>query len=494
LSAPAAHPYRGFRYAGFPPGLIIPPRVSLSSRPMDSILPLLQHPLTVALVSIAFLLFLILKWRLQPFLALLLASIAVALLSGMPLGEINQSIQRGMGGILGFIATIIGLGAIFGKLLEHAGGTEALARALLRAFGPGRAGWAMALTGFLVAIPVFLDAGLVILAPILYALTRDSGKPILAFAIPLLAGLAVAHSFIPPTPGPIAVAELLGADLGWVILFGLIVGVPTTIIAGPLFAAYIAPRIPVGVPAYMNDEGPALTALEERALPTLGLVAGLIGLPLGLIVLSSFSGFFVELDQGPAPLWLSLIQFLGHPFTALLLANLAALYVFGVRQRRSKEELMEVCNRSLGPAGLIILVTGAGGVFKQVLTDSGVAESLAAMLRDTSIPLLFMAWLVAAFVRIAQGSATVAMVTAAGLIAPLLSLPEISLSAPQRALFVLSIAAGATILSHVNDSGFWLVSRYLGLTEKQTLQSWTVMETIISVVGFGFVLLCSLFV
>lgn len=459
---------------------------------LDSILSFLRHPLSVAILSIALLLFLILKWRLQAFLALLLASLAVALLSGMELSRINQSIQEGMGSTLGFIATIIGLGAIFGKILEHAGGTESLARALLRFFGPQRASWAMALTGFVVSIPVFLDAGLVILAPIIYALARDSGKPILAYAIPLLAGMAVTHSFVPPTPGPIMVSEMVGADLGWVILFGLIVGVPTTIVAGPIFGRYIARKIPVGVPAYMNEEGDDLTRRAERELPALPLVLGLIGLPLFLIVTSSIVGVLVRQGTLASEGVATVIQFVGHPFTALLLANLAALYFFGVRLKVPKEEMMEVCTRSLGPAGLIILVTGAGGVFKQILSDSGVATELAQMLSDASIPMLLLAYLVAVFVRVAQGSATVAMITAAGLIAPLLEALPNPLSGPDRALLVLAIAAGATILSHVNDSGFWLVSRYFGLTEKQTLQSWTVSLTIVSVVGFLLVAALSL--
>lgn len=451
-------------------------------------------PILVAALSIVFLLVAILRFKLHAFITLLIASMLVAILSGMPLTEIHASIQKGMGGVLGFIATIVGLGAIFGKILEHSGGTEALARKMIKVFGHERASWSMVITGFLISIPVFLDAGLVILIPIIYALTRESGRPLLYFGIPLTAGMAVTHSFVPPTPGPIAVAELLGADLGWVILFGVIVGIPTAIVAGPVFGSWISKKITVGVPELMDEEGDALKELDDQNLPSFWVILGLIGIPIVLILLSSVVKFFTDSGTIDASLFTDFIQFIGHPFAALILAVLLSLFFLGVRRGVSNQELMDTCSKALAPAGLIILVTGAGGVFKQILIDSEAAAQLAEILKSSGLPILILAYLLAVVVRIIQGSATVAMITAASLLSPLIVEMNLLPSPQEKALWVLAIAAGASILSHVNDSGFWLVSRYFGLTEKQTLQSWTVMISLVSVVGFLLVLLVSVFV
>ncbi|MBK1875320.1 GntP family permease [Pelagicoccus mobilis] len=448
-------------------------------------------PLWVAVIAIVLLMSLILWLRLNAFLALLIASIAVGLLSDMPVTEINKSIQNGMGGALGFIATVIGLGSIFGKILEHSGGTEAMARRLLGFFGIERAPWAMVVTGFLISIPVFLDAGLVILIPIIYALTRESGKPILYYGIPLLAGMAVTHSFVPPTPGPIAVSELLGADLGWVILLGVIVGIPTAIISGPMFGSWISKRIKVGVPEYMNEEGDDLKKLKDSELPSFSMVLFLIGLPIVLILASSICGSMVKAGSLEKSAALDFLTFAGHPFTALIIATCLSIYYLGRKRGVSGAELRDLCTKALGPAGLIILITGAGGVFKQMLIDSHAADDLATLLQGSGLPLLLIAYLLAVIVRVIQGSATVAMITASSLLAPLVEEMGIVVSDGQKALWVIAIAAGASILSHVNDSGFWLVNRYFGLTEKQTFQSFTVMTTMISLLGFLFAVLMS---
>lgn len=272
-------------------------------------------PFAVALISIALLMGLILWLRVNAFLALLIASVCVGLLSDIPITEIAGTIQDSMGSALGFIATIIGLGSIFGKILEHSGGTEALAQSMLRFFGEKRAPWAMVLTGFLVSIPVFLDAGLVILIPIIYALTRESGKPILHFGIPLLAGMAVTHSFVPPTPGPIAVAQQLGADLGLVILVGVIVGVPTAIIAGPVFGAWISKRITVGVPEMMDEEGEELKKMDPASLPSFWVIFGFIAFPILLILTASICDSLVKAGSLEANDFIDVLFFLGHPNT-----------------------------------------------------------------------------------------------------------------------------------------------------------------------------------
>jgi Gnt-I system low-affinity gluconate transporter len=344
--------------------------------------------------------------------------------------------------------------------------------------------WALGLTGFIVSIPVFLDVAIVILVPILYRLARDSGRPLLYYGIPLAAGGAVTHAFIPPTPGPIAVADLLGADLGWVILFGTICGLPAMVLAGPIWGSYISRRITKGVPDYVE-----LQEIDEsRELPSFGQVLAIILTPLLLILLSTTSG--ILLDEGNV--LRSTLVFIGHPYAALLIATLLAMFVLGSRRGYDREEIQNIVNKSLEPAGIIILVTGAGGVFKQILIDSGVGQVLGDMMSASGLPYLVLAFVIAALIRVAQGSATVAMVTAAGLVGPILQ--QNNVEGPQLALATIAIAAGGTILSHVNDSGFWLVNRFFGLTEKETLQSWTVAVTIVSLVGFAMVLLLGAFI
>lgn len=470
--------------------------------------PTIAPPLIILTASVVLLLFLILKLRIQAFLALIIASLAVAigslLIGGtLSLTEIPETIVDKMGSSLGFIALVIGVGGILGAILEHSGGTEALARTLLRAFGEKRASWAMLLTGFIISIPVFLDVALVILAPVLYALARDTKKSILYFGLPLLAGMAVTHAFVPPTPGPVWVAYELGVGLGWVILLGVAVGLPTAIIAGPLLTPYLIKGIHVELPSHLVADS---DKNQKRPLPPFWMIVFIISVPLVLIVAgtvveqSLISGLEPGLTRAEnkaalaeqlktAPQTLQVIHFFGHPVVALLVTTLTALYFLGVRRGATRDELMAISTRSLGPAGLIILITGAGGVYKGMLKATGIDQALLEVFKDSHIPIIVLAYIFATLLRVAQGSATVAMVTAAGLIA---SLTE-SLSQPQLALVVIAIAAGATAVSHVNDSGFWIISRYLGMTEKQTLRSWTITSTVISVTGFVFALLLSFF-
>ena len=438
--------------------------------------------------AVALLLFMVLKLKISAFIALLITAIYVGIAAGMPLDGVLRSIQDGMAGTLGFVATVVGLGAIFGQMLESSGGAESLARHLIKKFGVRRAPWAMTLTGFLVAIPIFFDVGFIILVPIVYALARDTKRSLLYYAIPLLAGLAVTHSFIPPTPGPVAVADIINAQLGWVILLGAILGIPVAIIAGPLFGGYISRKIYL-VPPFDFDK--RMEDTEEKELPSFTSIAVIIFIPLFLILLNTVTGLAVSKEWIRQSLWTDIAAFIGHPFTALIIATLTAIYFLCIRRGMKKQEILDLSTKALGPAGIIILITGAGGVLKQVLVDSGIGEMMAASMAGSSLPPILLAWTLAAVVRVTQGSATVAMITAAGIIAPVIDL--FGLNDPQRALVVIAISSGATLLSHVNDSGFWLVGKYLGMNEKQTLQSWTVMESIIAVTGLAFTLLASLF-
>ena len=360
----------------------------------------------------------------------------------------------------------------------------------------------MLITGFIISIPVFLDVALVMLAPLLYALARDTKKSLLTFGIPLVAGMAVTHAFVPPTPGPVAVAYILGVNLGWVILFGLLIGLPTAILCGPWITGKLVQGIEVSLPEADVDAAP-----NSKKLPSVGWILFLVALPIGLILV----GTIVEqttaagLETGlaredwkaalrealqTATLLTQVLYFLGHPVIALLFSTGIALHFLGTRRGASKEVLLEISTKALGPAGIIILITGAGGVFKGVLEATGIAEALKEAFGNSGIPALVLAYLFAALVRIAQGSATVAMLTAAGLIAGFVE----NLNPQNLALVAICIASGATGFSHVNDSGFWMISRYLRMSEAQTLRSWSVVSTMISLVGFGFALLVSLFV
>ncbi len=447
--------------------------------------------LSVISIAIGLLFLLVIKFKIHAFIALMLTSIFVGVFTGMPLMDLIESIQNGMGGILGFIAIVVGIGSIFGEILQVSGGAEALSRTMLKKFGEERSSWAMMTTGFVIAIPVFLDVGFIILVPMTYALARKTGRSVLYYAIPLLAGLAVTHAFIPPTPGPIAVSEIIGAQLGWVILFGFIVGLPTAIVAGPYFARYISKKIHIVAPE-ITEEQKLLADSKTMDLPSFGSVIFLIALPLVLILASTFASLAVNNEWVSASKGMEIIQFVGHPFIALLIATLAAMYILGIKRNYSGAQLMQVANKALGPAGLIILVTGAGGVFKQILVDSGAGAALAEMVSDKNIPPLILAYILAVIIRLTQGSATVAMITAASMVAPIIQV--LGTGDIGKALVVLAIAAGATIFSHVNDSGFWLVSKYLNMSEKQTLQSWSVMETIISVVAFIIILIIGFFI
>lgn len=430
------------------------------------------------IVGIVLLLLLILRFKLPAFISLLLTSIAVGMLCGMESAALIETIQKGMGSTLGFVAVVVGLGAMFGAILEYSGGALAVAMFLNKRLGEKRTPVSLAITGFLVGIPVFFDVGFIILLPIIYALQEKTGKSILYYALPLLAGLAVTHTFIPPTPGPIAVSEILNANLGWVIGIGFLAGIPPVVVAGLWLSKYISKNIYLPVP-----EG-VIPPKQNNAVvpPKAGGVIFAIMMPIVLIMITSLAkAGIIPLIHGKA---LQIISLIGHPFSALILANLYVWYIMGIRNGISKEKLLDISTKSFAPAGTIILVTGAGGVFKQILIDNGVGDVLAKHMESLGLPLLLFAFLTAAFIRIAQGSATVAMITAAGLIAPIIESSAINYSDGQIAALVISIASGATIMSHVNDSGYWLIKQYLGMNETQGFKTWTLTSTVIAVVGF----------
>ncbi|RAJ71632.1 GntP family gluconate:H+ symporter [Streptomyces sp. Amel2xB2] len=461
--------------------------------------------LLVAALGILLLLFLIIKVRLQPFVALLGVSIAVGLAAGLSVTELFGTVQKsdavsliedGMGGILGHVAIIIGLGTMLGSILEVSGGAQALSSRLLALFGERRAPLAMGLTGLIFGIPVFFDVGIFVLAPIVYAAAKRSGKSIILYSMPLLAGLSMTHAFLPPHPGPVAAAGLLKVDLGWIILMGVVTGIPA-VLAAWAYAAWIGKRLFVEVPHDMveaAEEAKAAVAAEQKAAGVsterpvpLAVVLGIIGTPLVLILLATFSS--IALD--PSTLR-SVIEFFGHPFVALTIALLLAYWRLGLVRGWSRQSLETVSTASLKPIGNILLVVGAGGVFGAVLDGSGVAQALADTFGDAGLPVIVLSYLLSLVLRVAQGSATVAIVTTAGIVAPLLAAGDYS--QPHVALVIMAVSAGSIFASHVNDGGFWIVSKYFGISERDTLKSWTVLESVLSVAGFVVAAAVSVFV
>ncbi|SDL91452.1 GntP family permease [Streptomyces wuyuanensis] len=460
--------------------------------------------LTVAALGIALLLLLIIKARLQPFVALLAVSIAVGLAAGLSVTELFGTIQKsaavsvietGMGGILGHVAIIIGLGTMLGAILEVSGGAEVLSSRLLNLFGEKRAPLAMGLTGLIFGIPVFFDVGIFVLAPIVYAAAKRSGKSILLYAMPLLAGLSMTHAFLPPHPGPVAAAGLLHVSLGWVILMGVVVGIPA-VVAAWVFASWIGKRIFVPVPEDMleaAEDAKAAVAAEQAATGrapreapvALGTVLTIIGTPLVLILAATFSS--IALEESTLR---SVVEFFGNPFVALTIALVTAYYLLGIRRGWSRRSLESVSTQSLKPVGNILLVVGAGGVFGAVLKASGVAQALSDTFNDVGLPVIVLAYLISLVLRVAQGSATVAIVTTAGIVLPLLE--GGGHSQAFLALVIMAISAGSIFASHVNDGGFWIVAKYFGISERDTLKSWTVLESVLSVAGFVVAALLSL--
>ena len=436
-----------------------------------------------AIIGLALLLVLIIKFKVHAMLSILIGAIAIGLIAGMPFEEIVTAVDDGIGNTLKGIALLVGLGSMFGAILEASGGAQTLAVTMVKKFGDEKAAWALGITGLVISIPVFFDAGLIILIPLAFSLAKRTKKSSLFYAIPLLAGLAVGHAFIPPTPGPVLVATMLNVELGWVILVGVCCGFFAMIVAGPVWGAICGKKFYVPVPDQIANQ----EDIDESKLPSFASVVTIIMIPLVLIILKSVAGVVPAL-AGVAPLF----NFLGQPFAALLIATLAAMFILGTRHGYTMPELEKILTKSLEPTGLILLVTACGGVLRYILQYSGLGEIIGNAVASINLPIVVVAFLVAALVRICVGSATVAMTMAAGIVA---AMPEIaSLSPMYLACVVAAVAGGATVCSHFNDSGFWLVRSLIGLDENTTLKTWTIMETLVGGTGFIVALIISFFV
>ncbi|MBY8937107.1 GntP family permease [Pseudomonas fluorescens] len=438
-----------------------------------------------AVVTVIGLIILITKFKIHPFISLTIAAAFLGLTSGMPIGTIIKAFQDGFGGVLGFVGIILALGTMLGKMMAESGGADQIAQTLIRAFGKDKVQWAMMFAAFLVGIPLFFEIGFVLLIPLVFIVARRTGVSIIKIGIPLLAGLSAVHGLVPPHPGPLLAIGVFGADIGKTILYGLIVALPTAIIAGPIFGTFIAKHIP-GHPNQELVDQLARENDDSTTLPSFSITLITVLLPVFLMLLKTFAD--VALPDGHFfRIWMDMI---GHPISALLLALLLSLYTFGHKQGIGSQQMLKWLDASLAPTAAIILIIGAGGGFKQMLVTSGVGDVIGHMAVSAQISPILLAWLVAAVIRIATGSATVATITGAGIVVPVVGM----IPGVNRELLVLATGAGSLILSHVNDAGFWLVKQYFNMTVAETFKTWTAMETILSVVALGFILLLSLFV
>ncbi len=442
--------------------------------------------LILTLAAIALLLVLILVAKLHAFLALMISSMALGLVSGMQPGAVLKSIQSGFGDALGFIAVVVGLGAMIGRLIEHSGGGRVLADWLLSHFGLERAAWAVLIASLLVGLPIFFEVGFMILVPIVWSLARESKRSLLLYGLPMTAALTITHALVPPHPAPSAAAQLLGADLGRTILYGVALSIPLAIVGGIGYGGWIANRlyipVPEMAPAAKRNTGEMNGSGRMRA-PSVPLVLLILLLPVFFIFAATLSNMIALPGK-------SILGFLGHPFTALTVTALAAMFFFGSLRGASLGEISRMVTDSLAPVGSLLVIMGGGGAFKQVIVDCGVGPYAGQLLATSAISPLLVAYLIAAVMRVAQGSATVAIITAAGIVAPLAK----SFHGYSSEMLVLAVCCGGTILSHVNDAGFWLVNQYFGMSVGQTLRTWSIMKVIISLTGLGLILLLQVFV
>jgi gluconate:H+ symporter, GntP family len=439
--------------------------------------------LLYALGAVIALIVLIARFKWHPFVALIVVSLVMGVAAGMPPGDAVKSFQDGVGATLGFIAVVVALGTMLGKMMAESGAATRIATTLIDLFGVRRVHWAIMLVAFIVGIPVFFQVGFVLLIPLVFTIARRTGMSLIKIGIPLVAGLSVVHGMLPPHPAAMLAVTAYHADVGRTILYGLLVGLPTASLAGPIFAAWIAPRI------VLPAENPMAAQLDSASgaiqqTPGFGISLFTVLIPVILMLLASAAD--IALDAASS-VRLAL-HIIGHPIVALLLALLFSFWSLGRARHFTRAEVMKFCNDCLAPTATILLVIGAGGGFNQVLVQSGVGRAIADVAIGSHASPLVLAWVVAALIRVATGSATVAMTTAAGIVAP------IAMATPgtHAELLVLATGAGSLVLSHVNDSGFWLIKEFFNMTVPQTLKTWTVAETIIGVAGLGFTILLSL--
>ncbi|MFJ8666909.1 gluconate:H+ symporter [Streptomyces sp. NPDC093600] len=434
------------------------------------------------LAGIAVIVLLITKFKLHAFLALTIGSLGLGAFAGAPLAATIGSFTTGLGNTVAGVGVLIALGAILGKLLADSGGADQIVDTILARAGGRAMPWAMVLIASVIGLPLFFEVGIVLLIPVVLLVAKRGNYSLMRIGVPALAGLSVMHGLIPPHPGPLVAIDALGANLGITLALGVLVAIPTVIIAGPLFARYAARWVDIPAPENMIPARPS-EDLEKR--PGFGATVATVLLPVVLMLVKALVDIVVD---DPANGLQKVTDVIGSPLIALLAAVIVGLFTLGRAAGFSRQRLSTTVEKSLAPIAGVLMIVGAGGGFKQTLIDVGVGQMILDFSKDWSIPALLLAWLIAVAIRLATGSATVATISAAGLVAPLAE----GMSASESALLVLAIGAGSLFFSHVNDAGFWLVKEYFGMNVGQTIKTWSVMETIISVVGIVFVLLLSL--
>lgn len=442
--------------------------------------------LIIALLGVLLLLLMVIKAKVQPFVALLVVSLLVALASGIPTGEVMKVMTAGMGGVLGSVTIIIGLGAMLGRMIEHSGGAESLAQRFSKALGPKHTIAALTIAAFILGIPVFFDVGFIILAPIIYGFAKVAKVSPLKFGLPMAGVMLTVHVALPPHPGPVAAAGLLHADIGWLTIIGLLICIPVGII-GYFAAKYLnrkAYPLSIEVLEQLQLAAPESTSDRNAPLsdrinpPGAGLIAALIVIPIAIIMLGTVSATLLE----PGSALRDVLSLLGAPAVALMIALLLAFYFLAMRRGWSLQHTSDIMGAALPTAAVVILVTGAGGVFGKVLVESGVGKALAEVLTTIGLPLIPAAFIISLALRASQGSATVAILTTGGLLSEAVT----GLNQLQLVLVTLATCFGGLGLSHVNDSGFWIVTKYLGLSVADGLKTWTVLTTLLGLSGFLF--------
>ncbi|GLC90043.1 GntP family permease [Lysinibacillus piscis] len=447
-------------------------------------------PLVIVGIGIIALLILIMGFKLNTFISLIIVSFGVALALGMPLEEIVKTIEAGLGGTLGHLALIFGLGAMLGKLIADSGGAQRIAMTLVNKFGEKRIQWAVVAASFIIGVALFFEVGLVLLIPIVFAISRQLKVSILYLGIPMTAALSVTHGFLPPHPGPTVIAGEYGANIGEVLLYGFIIAIPTVILAGPVFTK-IAKKL---VPESFTKTGNIASLGEQKTFkledtPGFGISVFTALLPVILMSIATIITLLQKTMGFEDNSFLAAIRFIGDAGTAMLISLLVAVYTMGIARKIPIKTVMESCTTAISHIGMMLLIIGGGGAFKQVLINGGVGDYVAELFYGTNLSPILLAWIIAAILRVSLGSATVAALTTAGLVIPMLGQTDVNL-----ALVVLATGAGSLVASHVNDAGFWMFKEYFGLSMKETFATWTLLETIISVAGLGFILLLSLFV
>ena len=437
-------------------------------------------PLLIVILGILLLFVLIAKFKLNAFISFIIVCVFVGVFQGMELDRIVEAIQIGMGNTLGFLVMILGLGAMLGKLVSDSGAAQRITSKLVSSFGIKYIQWAVVVAGFIVGIPMFYSVGFVILIPLVFTIAASTGLPLIYVGLPMLASLSVTHGFLPPHPAPTAIASMFNADIGKTLLYGIIIAIPTIIVAGPLFTRTIKNIKATPLKEFYNP-----IVLKDEEMPGMGISLFTTLLPIILILCSTLFTLFISGEF----LLKKIIVFIGNPVIAMLISVLVAIYALGISRGKKMSELMNSVSSSVSSITMILLIIAGAGALKQILVASGVSDYIGALLDGSSISPLILAWLIATVIRVCVGSATVAGLTAAGIALPLIQNTGVS---PE--LMVLAIGSGSLMLSHVNDGGFWMFKEYFNLTVKETLSTWTVMETTVGIMGLIGVLVLNIFI